>query len=54
MQFLTWACLFSAIIAMCFFDDKNEVTRIERRLTFLGLLMRTLSLVLVPRVEAKY
>jgi len=39
-QFVTWACLFASLIAMYFFDDKNEVTLIEKKLTIIGLLMR--------------
>ncbi|CAE7348075.1 unnamed protein product [Symbiodinium natans] len=41
-QFLTWAFLFASVVCMYFFDDLNEVTLIEKKLTVIGLLMRNL------------
>ncbi|CAE7571079.1 unnamed protein product [Symbiodinium pilosum] len=41
-QFLTWACLFSSLIATYFFDEKHEITLIEKKLAIIGLLLRNM------------
>mmetsp|Transcript_10301 Transcript_10301/g.24771 ORF Transcript_10301/g.24771 Transcript_10301/m.24771 type:complete len:711 (+) Transcript_10301:54-2186(+) len=39
-QFIIWAGLFASIIAMYFFDEKGEVTLIEKKFAIFGLLLR--------------
>ena len=42
-QLIVWACLFSSLVAMYFYDEKHEVTLIEKKLAIIGLLLRMLS-----------